>query len=225
MDELIIFNRACRNEWSNLFDVSSTSFSVVKNILKSLKYNEGNFIAELDKTLCTISKINDKNIEGVKLDDIRKIINTVFMLNETSISPAFVGMTPSEVYLYFCYVERIVKSKADMRFVDEEEKNERERKFDKERKLKQEKDNQLKNQLENMSELDRFIFQIKNKQNNPEQIISEAIAKITSYPHKEQVMLATVIKDFYIDTKKWEGKLSKKLKEKVAKIKAILCEE
>jgi CRISPR type III-A-associated RAMP protein Csm5 len=97
----------------------------------------------------------------------------------------------------------------------------------KQKEKEDEEQKQLEEQakLDNMSEIDRLCYQIRNFEINQqnEAIVSEEYKKIDCYNEKDKVALAKAMKEFFIKGDKWNVK-EKQIRqfEKVKKIKAIL---
>ncbi len=101
----------------------------------------------------------------------------------------------------------------------EEIKLEQKRKIDEKKELEKKKEEE---KLTSMSKIEKICFKLENKAD--ENYANEIYKKINGFKKEEKVKVANALKNFWIKIGKWDGKLSKKQKEKKKKIKQIINE-
>ena len=114
------------------------------------------------------------------------------------------------------------------RRIEEERRAEKARKEAEEKKRREEEERKkLEEELASLPEAERLVYQL-NEMKDPkdeERVNTQFLPKLDELEEEDRKRLAGAIMKFYQRIGKWDGKLSKKQKKKVERIKEILREE
>lgn len=168
-------------------------------------------------------------IDGCKREQIQRITTFAFGIKnerERCLSAEIRSLTFQELYLYYCYLERIANGDPYFsqflweNYKEKQSKSIVRKRLEEQQKQKlQEEEEQRK--LEEMGEEERWWYEISQKQQDIfyfQKLVSEE-----KYKGEERITVARLLKKYWQEVGKWEGnKVSKKQMEKIGKIKEIL---
>ncbi len=169
-----------------------------------------------------------KYIDGCKREHLKKIAELAFGIRDNQSSclrKEIRQYTFEELYLYYCYAERMAKG--DSYFIQFLQKRKKEKQSflaEQKEKAEQEKRKVLEEEqrkIDEMYGIDRWKYDIFEKQQDMDYF--QALNDEEKFSDNDRIMVARLLMEYWKMTKKWKGdKVSKKQKVKIAKIQEIL---
>lgn len=217
-------------------DRLNTSFEKITKTLKSISNSKDNENTKKNNLIIFKSYINqnrDKKIFGID----KEVFNISFKL---SFDDNYKFSIEERLY-YISYLQRMVKAKVEPKvlveslekeraIIDELQKEEKEklrlieeeeRRLEEERIQKEEEEKRARR--ESMTEGEKIKEDINNlEREEREGFVTEILKNINNY--NDEIDVAKALKEYYVENGAWDGKVSKKVKMKVEKIKSILKE-
>lgn len=165
-----------------------------------------------------------QSIAGCKREHIQKIVKIAFGIREEknrNLGMEINSYTFQELYLYYCYIERIAKvdtcfSKILMESC--QRKNKTAIQKIEERQVQKEN---LEKEINEMSKEEKWRYEIFDRQQDI--LYYQNLADSDTYSTEDKIIIAELLKEYWISSRKWEGdRVSKKQVIKISKIKEIL---
>lgn len=168
-------------------------------------------------------------VDGCKREQIQKIAALVFGIRSeqgSSLLKEISLFTFQELYLYYCYVERLAKadeylSQSMRNYYKEKQRKSTEQKAMKEQAAKEEREREEQTKVEKMDKEEKWRYDIFEKQQD-----IEYFQKLTAggeFNDQDSVAVAQLLREYWAMHGKWEGsKVSKKQVVKIDKVKEIL---
>lgn len=184
---------------------------------------------KLIKNLQNYWRGRSKFVEGCKRENVQKIADRVFGIRtqtDHQLNKEISSLTFQELYLYYCYIERIVKcdtylSKLLLDRYKMKRKKAMERKREAqelEKKMKQEEQQKM---LDEMGKEQRWEYDIFEKHMDMEYYFQLEKGQITV--QEDKILIAGLLREYWKKIGKWEGnKVLKKQAAKISTIKEIL---
>lgn len=209
-----------------------TSFAVVRQSICSvdnMKMSEEEKKEELVKRFQNFWRGNSRLIANCKREHVRNIVKYAFGIRSaenSDLSEELKSLNFQELFLYYCYIQRIavVDEVFSKVLWDENSKKSSEsfaRRREAEQKEKEQKENEDKKILEAMTKEKRWEYEIVEKHMDMEYF--QKLNKEDVFSDEDQVVIAEILRNYWIATQKWEGgKINKKQINRIKKIKEIL---
>ena len=213
-------------------DNSKSSFSVVHQCICSvnnLKMTEEEKKQELIKKLQNFWRGGSKYITNCKREQICSIVKHAFGISDMQNSVLNTDISEfsfSELFLYYCYVERIAESDqgfSQFLWKDYSKKSLKAfaQKRAEEQKEKENKASAESKKLKEMSTKERWEHEIFVKQQDIEYF--QKITNDNTFSEEEKRMIADILMKYGIQTGKWDGgKINKKQVNRIQQTKNIL---
>ncbi len=215
-------------------EVSASAFSAVHQCISAVNITEWTDEQKKEKLIRNLQSFwrgKSEFVDGCKREHIQKIIKTAFGINSDtagSLGQDIRSFTFKELYLYYCYIERIAKS--DVYFSDtirkwygEKRKKSVAQKQEEEQLQKKRREEAERKKVEEMSKEQKWAYEICEKQKDMDYF--RELDSSEPYSQKEKVIIAGILKEYWKKTGKWEGgKVSKKQEKKISKVKEILAQ-
>lgn len=214
-----------------------TSLSIVEQCIREIaieELSEKEKKEKLIKLMQSFLKGKSRYIAGCKREQMCAIAKYIFGIgNATSkiIDRELSNFDFKELYLYYCYVERIIKGGnyfSDILLEDynksvENQRKRAELKKAEEQRKKEEQEKEEMKRIENMDEKERWKLDIFNKE--MDMVYFYNLEK-NKYDEKNKLEIAKLLKEYWSQKGKWEqNKVSKKQIKKISKVKEILGED
>lgn len=211
-----------------------TSLSIVEQCVRGIaieKLSEEEKKEKLIKTMQSFWRGNNKYIAGCKREQICAIAKYIFGIENSKsnrIHNELRNLDFKELYLYYCYVERIIKgseSFSEILWKDyqksiKEQREMAQLKRAEEQTKKEEQRIQEEKRIANMDEKERWKWEIFEKKEDIEYFYC---LEKNEYDEKSKIEIAKLLKEYWIQEKKWDkNKVSKKQIKKISKVKEIL---
>lgn len=170
-------------------------------------------------------------VAGCKREQIQKIVKLAFGIGSdraNTLNKEIRSYSFQELYLYYCYIERIAKG--DIYFSKllwennkiKQEKEKAQKRAEREQKEKEQKEAENR-RIGEMSQKERWQHEIFEKQQdmNYFQRLDDV-----EFSQEDKIIIAGLLKDYWEKTGKWEGnKVSKKQVVKITRVQEILQEK
>lgn len=190
--------------------------SCIKDIIRT-ENEESRQKEKLLQFLQELWNIDEMYLTGCKVEEIQRVAELIFgtgikggMITKVSIK----NFKFDELYLYYCYMERMTKSHDTFRIRLLQEERER---ISKKQKIKEE--NRQREEEAKISKMTRKELLQYEISNGDDMKLYQDLADAGD----EKTLIAGLLKEYWIQQGKWEGsKVSKKQKIKIENIKAIL---
>jgi len=168
-------------------------------------------------------------VNGCKREQVQKIVALVFGIRserDRSLHREISQYTLQELYLYYCYVERLAKVDDYFFQLLRNRYGEKQRKLTEQRAAieqaaKKEQEEEEQQRIAKMDKEEKWRYDIFTKQQD-----IDYFQKLTSegeYSPEERVKIASLLEEYWKSIDKWEGKkISKKQILKVERVKEIL---
>lgn len=217
-------------------DIGNNSLSAFALVHQCISSIDSTNLTEKEKKEKLITNLqsfwrgNSPRIAGSKREYVQKITRLVFGINgkeKCHMDNQIVLFTFKELYLYYCYIERLVKidksfSKLLLESYQEKNKKANEQKHFEEQRKKKEEQEAEKEKLGKMGKEQRWKYEIIEKQEDIRYFQEIVDGRICG---EDRILVATILKEYWKSEKKWEGdKVSKKQIMKIKQIKEILGE-
>lgn len=214
----------------------SSSFGEIVKVVKSINYSNDSVNIKKNNIISFknyIKQNSEKKILGVNKDIFKMIFQLTLDDNH--------NFSIEERLYYISYLQRLVVSEVEPKvlveslekereIIDELQKEEKEklrlieeeeRRLEEERIQKEEEEKRARR--ESMTEGEKIKEDINNlEREEREGFVTEILKNINNY--NDEIDVAKALKEYYVENGAWDGKVSKKVKMKVEKIKSILKE-
>ena len=169
-----------------------------------------------------------KYIDGCKREHLQKIAELAFGIRSEQscyLRKEISQYTFQELYLYYCYVERMAKGDLYLIQYLQRCKKEKQRKLaaqkEKAEQEKQKAQEEEQRRINEMSGIDRWKYDIFEKQQDMDYF--KALNDEKKFSKEDRTAVARLLMEYWKMTKKWAGdKVSKKQMIKIAEIQSIL---
>ncbi len=211
-------------------DKCDSAFSMVHQCMKLISaenLSEQKKKEKLTASLQSFWRNRSKRIDGCKREQLQAIAELVFGINERCgyLRNEIRSYKFEELYLYYCYVERMAKGDAyiaectgrlQKNLEDREKARKQKREMEKQKRQEEEE-----NRIGEMSKEEKWQYEIHEKKKDME--FFRELDNKGSFDTEERREIARLLMEYWKKIGKWEGgKVSKKQAVKIDKVKAVL---
>lgn len=165
-----------------------------------------------------------QDIAGCKREHIQKIVKIAFGIGNVKSDCLWKEIniyTFQELYLYYCYIERIAQADTYFSKKIKESCNRRNKTAIQKIEERQRQKEKQEKKIKEMSKEEKWRYDIFDKQQDVPYY--QNLIDSDTYSSDEKIIIAKLLREYWINSEKWEDKkVSKKQLLKISKVKGIL---